>query len=198
MTASQHLDAAILVNSPPAALAAPHGYGPLWWLAGGSATLVDTGARMMGTYQIDNLGNIIAQFNGGENLASAGLTAGQPWTATLEPFVPDAQPGQDVGQRMFKRRVSRMAIYVSNSTGFLMARLFSGPITPTSPALGTIMNSHRVTTWNQDDNPVLPPPLREEAQRWRPLGRSFDPRVAVIEDTPGPLIVHEIGIEASI
>ena len=79
-----------------------------------------------------------------------------------------------------------------------MARLFSGPVTRTSPALGTIMNVRRVTTWNQDDDPTQAPPLREEVQRWRPIGRSFDPRVAVIKDTPGPLEVPEFGIESSI
>jgi len=30
---------------------------------------------------------------------------------------------------MLKRRASRMAVCMSNSSGFLMARLFSGPIT---------------------------------------------------------------------
>jgi len=103
---------------------------------------------------------------------------------------------------MFKRRVSRMAVYVSNSTGFLMARLFSGPITPATAAaglaLGTIMNTFRIPTWNIGDNVEAAPPLREEAYRWRPLGRSYDPRMAVIKDTPGPLVVHEIGLEASL
>lgn len=195
---TQFLDAAMSVNNIPTALTPPGGKGPLWWLASGSVTLMDTGERMMGTYQIDVNGNIIPQFNAGENLLSAGLTAGQPWTATVEPFVADAQPGQSQHQRMFKRRVSRMAVYVSNSTGFLMARLFSGPLTRTSPALGTVMNTRRVLTWNQDDDPTKPPPLREEAQRWRPRGRAFDPRVAVIKDTPGSLTIHELGVEASI
>jgi len=99
---------------------------------------------------------------------------------------------------MFKRRISRFAAYVIDSTGFLMARLFSGPITPTSPALGTVMNTRRVTAWNQGDDPTLPPPQREEVQRWRPLGRAFDPRVAIIKDTPGPLLIAEAGIEATI
>jgi hypothetical protein len=60
------------------------------------------------------------------------------------------------------------------------------------------MNTNRVPAYNQDDDATKPPPLREEADRWRPIGRSYDPRVAVIKDTPGPLIIHEIGIEASI
>ena len=118
---------------------------------------------------------------------------------TIRAVLPRRQPRDpDVGQRMFKRRVSRFAAYVVNSTGFLMARLFSGPITPTSPALGTIMNQHRVTTWNQGDDPTKPPPLREIAERWRPIGRSFDPRVAIIKDTPGPLLIAELGMEATI
>lgn len=79
-----------------------------------------------------------------------------------------------------------------------MARLFSGPITPTSPALGTIVNNFRVPAWRQGDDPTKPPPLREEAQRSRPLGRSFDPRVAIIKDTPGPLLIAEMGLEATI
>lgn len=143
-------------------------------------------------------GNIIPQFIDGENLTSAQLVAGQPWTAMLEPFVADAPPGQSQHQRMLKRRVVRMAVYVSNSTGFLMARLFSGPLTPTSPTPGTVMNTRRVTTWNQGDDPTRAPPLREEGQRFRPRGRYFDPRVAVIKDTPGPLVIHELGTEGTI
>ena len=201
LDAMQPLDCALAVNALPTALAASGGKGPLWWLPSASVTLFD-GARPMGTYQTDANGFIVPQFNGGENLASATLIAGQPWTSVLEPFVPDAPPGQSQHQRMFKRRVSRMAVYVSSSTGFLMARLFSGPITPAtaaaSLALGTVMNTFRVTTWNIGDNVEAAPPLREEAYRWRPLGRSYDPRMAVIKDTPGPLIIHEIGLEASL
>jgi hypothetical protein len=196
---TQYLDCALPVNAPPAAFAPPLGKGPLWFIPSQSVTLMDQVTRAMGTYQIDANGFIIPQFNGGENLAIASLVAGQPWTMTVEPFVADAPAeGRSMSQRMFKRRVSRMAVYVSNSTGFLMARLFAGPLTRTSPALGTIMNTHRVTTWNQDDDPTKPPPLREEAQRWRPIGRAYDPRVAVIKDTPGPLVVNEFGVEVSI
>lgn len=198
LDATLYLDAGITVNAAPAALAPPGGKGPLWWAPNGSVTLMDLGTRQMGTYLIDANGFIVPQFIGGENLSSAQLVAGQPWTATFEPFIADAAPGNDVGQRMFKRRVSRFAAYVMNSTGFLMARLFSGPLTQTSPALGTIMNTYRVTTYNQDDDATKAPPLREEAQRWRPLGRAFDPRVAIIKDTPGPLTIAESSTEATI
>jgi hypothetical protein len=198
LDATQYLDMAIPVNNLPAAFAPPGGKGPLFTFANGTVTLMDQGYRPMGVYQIDANGFIVPQNVGGENLLSASLVAGQAWTAVLEPFVPDAQPGPDVGQRMFKRRVARFAAYVSNSTGFLMARLFSGPVGPNEPPLGTIMNTYRVPAYNQDDDPTLPPPLREEAQRSRPLGKSFDPRVAIIKDSPGPLTIHELGTKASI
>jgi hypothetical protein len=195
---TKYLDANILVNNLPATFAPPGGKGPLWWIPSRSVSLMDQGQRSMGIYQIDANGFIVPQFNGGENLNAASLVAGQQWTMIVEPFCPDASPGNDVGQRMYKRRISRFAIYVVQSTGFLMARLFAGPVTRTSPALGTVMNSHRVTAYNQDDDATLPPPLRETVERSRPLGRAFDPRVAIIKDTPGPLQVLEIGIEASI
>jgi hypothetical protein len=195
---TQYLDGALLVNTPPAALAPPGGKGPLWFIPSQSVTLMDQVTRMMGTYQIDANGFIIPQRQGGENLASASLVAGQPWTMIVEPFTPDAAPGQSAHQRMFKRRISRWVVYFVNSTGFVMARLFSGPVTPASPPLGTIMNNRRIPAWNQGDNPLLPPPLREGFERARPLGRSADARVAIIKDTPGPYQISEIGIEASI
>lgn len=198
LDATQYVDAAILVNAAPVGLAPPPGQGPLWMFANGTVTLIDNGIRPMGTYSVDAKGNLIPQNSGGENLSSPYLTAGQPWLSLLEPFCPDAQPGNSVHQRMFKRRISRMAVYVSSSTGFVMARLFSQDITPTSPPYGAIVNILRIPAWNQDDDATQPPPQREQAYRWRPLGRAFDPRVAVIKDSPGPIIVHEIGLEATV
>lgn len=193
-----YLDGALFVNALPTPFTPPSGKGPLWFIPSQSVTLMDQVTRAMGAYQVDANGNIIPQFNGGENLSISSLVAGQPWTGIVEPFAPDANPGADAGQRMFQRRVTRFAAYVVNSTGFLMARLFSGPITPTSPPLGTLMNQHRVTTYNQGDDATKPPPLREIAERWRPIGRGFDPRVAIIKDTPGPLLIAELGMEATI
>jgi hypothetical protein len=197
---TQYLDGALSVNSLPAPFTPPGGKGPLYVYPGPNSTvfLIDLGTRFMGIYNVDANGFIVPQFIGGENLSSAQLVAGQSWTATLEPFTPEAAPGQSVHQRMMKRRISRMAIYATNGTGFVMARLFSGTHTPTSPALGTVMNIRRVPTYDIGDDATQPAPLREEAQRWRPVGRAFDPRVAVIKDTPGPLMINEFGIEVTI
>ncbi|MCK1445427.1 hypothetical protein IVB43_23870 [Bradyrhizobium sp. 48] len=193
-----YLDCGFPVNAGPSSFNIMPGKGPLWFMAGLTVSLMDQGTRSMGTYQVDANGYIVPQFRGGEDLTRLDLIAGQPWTMIAEPFCPDASPGTDVGQRMFKRRAVRFAAYVIHSTGFMMGRLFSGPITPASPALGTLMNYRRFPAWNQGDDPTKPPPQREIAERIRPLGRSFDPRVAVIKDTPGPLLIAELGIEATI
>jgi hypothetical protein len=196
---TQYLDASILVNAAPAALAPPSGQGKLWFMAGGSVTLLDNGLRLMGTYQIDSTGHIIPRFIDGENLASPALVAGQPWTAEIVLFPPDAPPGTNAGQRMKKRRASRMTVYVTYSSGFMLARLQTEMLPGGAGAApGTIMNTFRIPPYLQGDIPTNPVPLRESAYHWRPLGRSFDPRLAIIKDTPGPLLLHEVVLEISI
>ena len=196
---SQFLDGAIAVNNLPPTFTPPGGKGPLFFYPGPNSTvfLID-GGRPMGIYNVDANGFIIPQFIGGENLASVNLVAGQTWIAQLELWMPGATPGQSVRQRTIKRRVSHMVVDVSDSSGFLMARLFAGPLTPTSPALGATINFRRVPYYNQGDDATKPPPLREEMQRWRPLGRAFDPRMAIFKDTPGPVTIHEIGFEVTV
>lgn len=196
---AQYLDCAIPVNAAPTAFAPPVGKGPLWFIAGQSVTLIDQVTRVLGTYQVDANGFIVPQFNGGEDLTRVDLVAGQQWTMTVEPFSPDAQPGADVRQRMELRQISKIAIYAVNSTGLMLASLFSGPAqTRTSPALGTAMTTLRFPAWNQDDDVTKPPTLREAVFGWTPPGSSFDPRVAIIKDTPGPLMICEIGMEISL
>jgi hypothetical protein len=197
---SRRLDASQLYNTQPSGLPIPGGKGPLWYLAGGSVDLMDgpAGTRMMGTYLIDANGFLIPQNNAGEDFTSANLVVGQAWQATLEPFVPAVQPGQDVGQRLWPRRIQRVQVYVLNSSGFVMARLYSDQSGPNLPAPGTVMKRRRFPAWTQDEDPTQPPTLREKSELDRPLGRSHDPRWAVIKDTPGPLTVAEISIEVTV
>jgi hypothetical protein len=192
------MDASITVNSPPAPLAPPTGKGPLWWGPGQQVVLLDKGLRQMGVYQTDANGFIIPQFIGGEDLTSPQLVAGHSWQVALEPFIPSQGPGQDIKQRMLRRRVSRLSCYFSNSTGFVFVRLYSGPQLPTSPAPGTVMGFYRVATYLMGDDPTQSAPLREGAEFWRPKGRAYDPRVGIVKDTVGPFTVLEIGTEVTV
>lgn len=169
--------------------------GPLWWLNGGQ---IQVGGRMMGTYAVDANGFLVAQGVAGEDLTSATLVAGQPWTATLEPFIPAVQAGQDMGQRMWPRRIARFQAYVTNSSGFAFERLYSGQSGALLPAAGTVMKRRRIETWNQGEDPTQPPTLREQSYLDRPIGRSHDPREAIVKDTPGPLTVIEIATEVTL
>lgn len=192
-----YMDGTVPVNALPAAMAAPVGKGPLWWAAGQSVSLMDQVTRSMGVYQIDANGNIIAQNNGGENLAIASLMAGLAWAAMIEPFAPDAQSGADAGQRMDMRSFKKFAVYLVHSTGLVFATLFSGKLTRSSPSLGIITNSRRVPAYNMDDDTTQPPPSRETAEFYTPVGSTYDPRAAVIHDTPGPLQILEFAMEVS-
>lgn len=195
---TQYLDGALAVNAAPTAFAPPAGKGPLWFIPSQSVNLMDQGTRSMGTYQVDANGFIVPQFNGGEDLTRIDLIAGQQWTMTAEPFAPNAQSGADFGQRMKLRQISNFAVYVINSTGFLIAALFSSRQTPTTPALGSVVTQHRVSAWSQGEDATLAPFLRETAELWTPAGASYDPRVAIIKDTPGPLLIAEFGMEISL
>lgn len=193
---TQYLDAAILYNSAPAALTTV-GKGPLYFIAGGSVDLLDATYRMMGTYQIDANGYLVPQNNGGEDLTSVTLMAGQAWTATFEPFITSPAPSPGRNERMEKRAVVEAVAHVTRSTGFLWRLLYSGPLGANLPSNETTMKQRRVPAWNQGDDPTQVPKLREQAFQWRPSGRYYDPRVAIIKDTPGPLTVLEFGTETT-
>jgi hypothetical protein len=60
------------------------------------------------------------------------------------------------------------------------------------------VNGADVWSKTYDSKPKREPSMGEEVQRWRPLGRAFDPRVAVIKDTPGPIEIAEFGSEATV
>jgi hypothetical protein len=174
-----YLDAAMFANAIPAAFTPLGGKGPFWWIAGGSVTLMDQSYRPMGIYQIDANGNIIPQFDGGEDLTVATLVGGQAWNATYEPFLPQAPQGQDSKQRLRRRKVVQAAVSVQSSSGFT----FDGK---------------RVPAYFQDDDATKPPPLREDTFKFHPTGLDYDPRKQLIKDTPGPLIITEVGIEATV
>lgn len=195
---TRYLDCALTVNALPTAFAPPVGKGPLWWMPSQTVALMDQGTRYMGVYQIDGNGFIVPQNNGGENLALASLVAGQSLTSIVEPFCPNAQPGADVQQRMNLRYVARFSAAVIHSTGFMIAKLFSGRITPTSPPLGTPMSQRVFPAYNTGDDATKPPPSRETVESWRPSGGSYDPRIAIIKDTPGSMIIVELDFEVTL
>ena len=199
-----YLDGCTLVNATlPATLLPSAGQGPLWWTPNSTVVLMD-GVQPLGEHQIDHLGNIVPIVPG-EDLTSPTLAAGFAYKPLFEPFVPNAEPGQDGKQRTTRRRIKRAIVSFENSTGFLFQTLYAGPAGPLLPAPGTVIESRRVTAYNQDDNANYaplngvynPPTLREGTETYRPTGRAYDPRMAIAKDTVGPLRLIEVGMEVT-
>lgn len=193
---TEYLDGAVPINAVPAAIAPPALHGPFWWMPLASVELMD-GVRPLGTHTIDPLGFVTPAY-AGEDLTIATITGGLPYEPFFEPFIPNAQPGDDKKQRTIRRSLGRLIVSVKNSTGFVMAALYSGPAGPALPAPGSIQRQFRVPPWNQGEDQSQPPTLREDTYRQRFSGRAFDQRVAVFKDKPGPLQIIEVAAEASV
>jgi hypothetical protein len=168
----------------------------LWWAHDSQVEIMD-GTMPLGTFSVDSIGDIIPQPDHPIDLTKPTLVAGQKWQSVIEPFAPPAPPGVADGRRVTRRRVSRVGVTVAHSSGFLLAKLYSGPQGANLPFAGQIIGTRRIPAYRQGDDPNLPPPLRETTEQFRMLGRSFDPRFAIVKDTPGPLRLIEVGMEAS-
>ena len=165
VTYGAYLDGSVLVNSPGADISMHNGQ---------MADLMD-GLRYLGQRMV-SAGAIVPQ--PGDNLSSPTLTVGRKWTATLELFVPHAQPGQSNGQAQTRRDI-KGAVAFQQSTGFVVA-------------------GHRVATYAAGDNQEIAPPLREGSETWVLQGGDHDPRPVLTKDTPGPLRILEFTIDASV
>src|ERR1017187_8097520 len=170
-----YLDQAVLVNSPPAKMLTG-GHGAFIAFASGTVRVMD-GAIDHGTRAVDATGHLIAL--PADDFSSATLVAGQAFTSTLSPFVPEAQPGLAMGQRQRQRRISRAAVQVYNSNGFTFG-------------------DRTIPPNNFGEDPTIQPVLRETTYRTRQLGRSFDPQIVLLKDNPGPLTVVEFAIESTV
>jgi len=170
------VDCAVPLNDPPVALAQAE-FGPLWWLAGDTVTVLD-GARDLGERAVDDLGFIVTQ--GGETLDGAGVVAGKRWTVQFEPFVPGVPGGQDNNQRQTMRRITKFsaAMKVAN---------------------GARVQTTQIPAYGHADNAEGQPPIIDG--KWSAPGperSSDDPRVAVVKDRPGQIEIMEVSMRVSI
>jgi len=107
-----------------------------------------------------------------------GLTGGFDFEVVIEPFVPHAEPGQSVRQRMRQRRVKQVAATVMHSQAFELAGRF-------------------IPFWRAGENQEVAPPVRSETYRARLLGRNFDPRWTLKQSIPGQFRLLELTTEVT-
>jgi hypothetical protein len=191
------LDGGRFINVAIAALTPPAGRGPFWWAPNTTVQVMKDGWTPLGAHAVDHLGFVQPVYPG-EDLADLSLVAGFPYVPTFEPFLPNAQPGENVGQRSGLRCAKNMVVTVTNCTGLVLASLYSGEEGPNLPVPGTIMQARRIPPWLNGDDPNTRPRKRSNTYAQRFSGRSADPRLAVLKDVPGPITLVEVAIESTV
>lgn len=172
------LDVAATPNARPLGFPRPPaGQGPLWFLAGATVTMMKNGVQDLGDTTVDANGNLVVP--AGVDVTPPDLTVGLSYRPALTPFVPAMQPGESIGQRQHRRKISRAMVTAQMCSGF---------------ALG----SRNVPAYLPGDDATQPPLLRTVTQQVRPLGRSFDPACPLVKTRPGPLRIVEYLTEATI
>lgn len=170
------LDCSVTLNSVVSTLAPGIGQGPLWFWAGASVDLIDSG-RDLGRRSVDTNGNIVTLLN--DDFSSATITAGRGWTSTFEPWVPHVQEGRDFGQTLRRRKLSNGAVAVEHSVGF-------------------DWGGRTIPAYNWGEDGGLAPVEREQTYKFKSLGRSVDPRAVLSKDRPGSIKIVEVSLEVTI
>lgn len=97
----------------------------------------------------------------------------------LIPNLQDFEGGEAFGQRMRRRKISRVKIKVRDTQEFRIGnRLLAG--------------------YEGGDDTALPMPLRTDVYQYRELGRSFDPQYEIKQSIPGKFKLLELTTEVTI
>lgn len=145
------------------------------WAAGVELAVVQNG-WYRGSYTVaedGSLSNEIPVQN------TVGLMGGFNFEVEAEPFLPHADPGEDRGQRMRRRRIEQVSATVLRTQAIEVG----GRLIP---------------YWKAGENEEEAPPLRDETHRHRFLGRDFDPRWSVKQTLPGALTLLELTTKVTI
>lgn len=169
------VDASIFLNAIPPLLTIP-GKGPLWWLAGMTATITD-GYLDLGDRSIDANGNIITAQ--GDDFSSPTIQAGAPVVSVFSPVITMPEGGQSVGQRVRRQKISRALVRVSTNAEINWGGKDWSP-------------------YQFGDDATQPAPIRETSITFRQLGRSYDMSVSLIKSRPGFFRLMECVVEATV
>lgn len=149
------------------------------FLAGEEVHVFD-GAFYRGTVDVEDDGSLA------EDLDTDGyqpLYVGLNFEPVYEPFVPSAPEGQSVRQTMRRRRIKQIAIRVQDSNGYVVSA--SG-------------YRREIPAYRPDENEEIAAVLRDETQKFRVLGRDYEPSVEVRQTVPGEFTLIEFGMEVTV
>lgn len=133
----------------------------------------DASGRYLGDIAVDEHGRVAIS---GVNLST--VTIGWNFTPTLVPFLETFEGGDDIGQRLRRRKVAKAVVTVKASTSFRVNR--------------RVVNSYRTgEDWG------AAPPARSGSFPGRTIGRAYDPTVTIDQPTPGPFTLVEFNAEVT-
>lgn len=149
------------------------------FLAGEEVHVFD-GSFYRGTVEVEGDGSLA------EDLDTDGyqpLYVGLNFEPVYAPFVPSAPEGQSVRQTMRRRRIKQIAIRVQDSNGYVV-----------------ISSGYRreIPAYRPDENEEIAAVLRDETQKFRVLGRDYEPSVEVRQTVPGEFTLIEFGMEVTV
>lgn len=128
------------------------------------------------------LGTAIVQAGGAlsyEGDLPGDAQAGFAFVPEVTPFAPNVGEGESIQQRLRRRKLSRMAVTVHESTGFNI-------------------NERVLPNYLAGENQEEAPPRRSNTYRHRQLKREFDPLVPITQPIPGYLTIVEISMEVTV
>lgn len=144
--------------------------------ATGMTVSVEQGGWFRGEYMVGESGALDAPIAAG---SVSQLMAGFNFVPVVEPFVPQADEGQSLRQRLRPRRIKQAAATVHNTQSITVA----GQLVP---------------FYRNGENEELAPPKRSETYRARIVGRDFDPRWTVEQPLPGSFTLLELTTDVTI
>lgn len=107
------------------------------------------------------------------------VSLGFNFDVEASPLIPGFEGGQDMGQRLRKRKVAKALATVRNTTVFEA-------------------DGHVFAGFDAGDEMETARPERDETYRWRQLGRSYDPEINLGQTVPGKFTLIELTAEITV
>jgi len=128
----------------------------------------------LGTIDIDVDGSIVID---GTDLTSVSI--GFKFPVLIIPLLPSPDGGEAVGQRMRRRKVSKVMLTVRDTQVFEA-------------------DGHTFAGFDAGEGMETSRPVRDKTYRYRKSGRSFDPEISITQTVPGSFMLIESTVELTV
>jgi hypothetical protein len=127
------------------------------------------------------LQDIVVDATGGFSIDERYLdvTIGFASMISVQPNLESPDGGEAFGQRMRRRKITKVLARMHNTTQFSI-------------------DGREFSPYRQGDNMDIPLAARTETHEYRQAGRSWDPNFEIKQDIPGPFEILELTVEMTV